>query len=371
MSIENEPVISCLAPSFLPASAVLEMTYRCNHECLFCSCPWYSPMNNYNTRRELSVNEWKIAIRQLCEMGVSSLAFTGGEPLLKKGILEIISYAANCKTIHIETVEGSLAREEKPPNLHLLSNGKIVNKDVLRFCRDYSVHLGMSLPGLSTFKSHTKKSEVYEIVHKFAETRSSGISTHVGITVTKKNVHELYETIAESLLAGADTVLLNRFMPGGRGLLYANDLMLSKDDITAMLDIAEELLRMSDRRGNIGTEIPLCLFDEKKYKHLRVGTQCSAAIDFFAVDPSGYIRVCNHSPVRIGHINEIEKAKDSDYWRRFAIKDYLPEQCFRCKAMGRCDGGCREAAHIWRGCIDSPDPLLDDSGNSDNCKLPK
>ena len=31
-----------LAPSFLPATAVLEMTYRCNHACLFCSCPWYA-----------------------------------------------------------------------------------------------------------------------------------------------------------------------------------------------------------------------------------------------------------------------------------------------------------------------------------------
>ena len=31
-----------LAPSFLPATAVLEMTYRCSHACLFCSCPWFA-----------------------------------------------------------------------------------------------------------------------------------------------------------------------------------------------------------------------------------------------------------------------------------------------------------------------------------------
>ena len=26
----------------LPSTAVLELTYRCNHECIFCSCPWYA-----------------------------------------------------------------------------------------------------------------------------------------------------------------------------------------------------------------------------------------------------------------------------------------------------------------------------------------
>lgn len=353
----NEPVTSCLAPSFLPATAVLEMTYRCNHECLFCSCPWYSPRRDYKTHRELSVKEWKDVIRKLCTMGISSFAFTGGEPLLKKGIFEIIAFAAECSAIYIETVGDSLVREEKPPEIHLLSNGKIVDDRVLQFCRDYSIHLGMSLPGLSSFKTHTQKSEVHEVTSKFSAAHALGLSTHVGITVTKKNIHELYETMAESLLAGADSVLLNRFMPGGRGLAHADELMLSCSDITVMLDTAEEVLRTADRKGNIGTELPLCLIDEDKYTHLTVGTQCSAAIDFFAIDPAGYMRVCNHSPVQICHVKEIEKAKDHPYWRQFALKDYLPSQCSGCAAMGRCDGGCREAAHIWSGQVDSLDPL--------------
>jgi radical SAM protein with 4Fe4S-binding SPASM domain len=357
----TDSVTSCLAPSFLPATAVLEMTYRCNHECLFCSCPWYSPRGDYAVKSELSIEEWKGIIRKLCTMGVSSLAFTGGEPLLKEGIEELIAFSSQCRSDHIETVDGVLVRQEKPPELHLLSNGKIMSDRILELCREYGVHLGMSLPGLTSFREHTRRSDAEPVVQWFRRAHELGISTHAGITVTRKNLHELYETIAESLLAGADSVLLNRFMPGGRGLTYAKELMLTKAELVEMLDIAEDVLNTAHRQGNLGTEVPLCLIDKSRYSHLKVGTQCSAAIDFFAIDPSGYMRVCNHSPVRICHVSEPDRARDHPYWRRFALKNYLPSACSGCADIGCCDGGCREAAHIWRGAPDGPDPLMDDN----------
>ena len=356
--VSGEPLTRCLAPSFLPATAVLEMTYLCNHACIFCSCPWFARGNGFDIRPELSIAQWKKIITKLCAMGVVSFAFTGGEPLLKKGIEELIAFSASCEVELIETVNGSLVSRKKPPDLHLLSNGKAMSEEVLALCSQYGVHLGMSLPGLTTFSTHTVKSEPHEVTHWFKMAKERGLSTHVGITVTKKNIHELYETIAESLLAGADSILLNRFLPGGRGLEYARELMLSSDEIVLMLDTAEEVLRTANRRGNVGTELPLCIIDESRYTHLKVGTQCSAALDFFAIDPSGYVRVCNHSPVRLNHMDDVEQVKDHPYWRQFVLKDYLPSACGGCRRLGRCDGGCREAAHVWNGSPEGLDPLF-------------
>lgn len=67
------------ALSLLPETAVLEMTYRCNHECLFCSCPWYA--NMIPRGRELDTAEWKALIREYAENGVTTFAFTGGDRL--------------------------------------------------------------------------------------------------------------------------------------------------------------------------------------------------------------------------------------------------------------------------------------------------
>jgi radical SAM protein with 4Fe4S-binding SPASM domain len=233
-----------------------------------------------------------------------------------------------------------------------------MRQDVLDLCKKYQVNLSMSLPGLATFAEHTAGGDPQNVLRWFRDAHAAGVTTTVGVTVTRKNIHELYETIAEALLAGADTLLMNRFLPGGRGLLHAAELTLDRAGITKMLDIGEEVLRTANRFGSVGTELPKCLVDETRYKHLTVGTRCSAALSFFVVDPSGYVRVCNHSPVRLQHVNELERVKAHPYWRRFTQKDYLPPQCSSCKELANCDGGCREAAHIVGGNVNSPDPVL-------------
>lgn len=360
--MHSETMTSRLAPSFLPATTVLEMTYRCNHACLFCSCPWFAEGNGFEVRPEMGTEEWKQTILKLCGMGVTNLAFTGGEPLLKDDLHEIIRFAAGCTTEHIETKNGSLVSRFGPPYLYLLTNGLLLNDDVLAFCRDYWVHLGMSLPGLTTLREHTRSGDPDRILHGFTQAKKFGLNTHVGITVTRKNLHELYEAMGEALLAGAESVLLNRFLPGGRGIRYAGELSLGREELLQMLETAEEVLRLANRKGSIGTELPRCLVEESRYPHIQIGTRCSAAQDFFVIDPSGYIRVCNHSPVRLEHVSEIEKVKENPYWKRFVFKKYLPPVCEGCLEINRCDGGCREAAHIVGGSLDSPDPLLMPSG---------
>ena len=353
----SEKQFSRLAPSFLPATAVLEMTYKCNHSCIFCSCPWFG--GNFKVYKEMSVAQWQKYIKMLCSMGVCNIAFTGGEPLLKKGILELIEFAANCVTEHIETENSLLVSKIAPPNLYLLSNGKAMTEDVLKICAKYSVNLSMSLPGLSTLKKHTRWGNKNNILKWFAKAKEFDVSTTVGITVTKQNIFELYETMSEALLAGADNLLLNRFMPGGRGLKHSKELMLNKEEIVRMLDTAEEVLKISSRWGSVGTEIPKCIFDTNKYTQLKVGTRCSAAMDFFVIDPSGYIRVCNHSQQRLNHISEINELKNNPYWKRFVFKDYMPSECYDCKQNRVCDAGCRETAHIVNGELNSLDPVFE------------
>ncbi|MHC4290206.1 MAG: SPASM domain-containing protein, partial [Planctomycetota bacterium] len=168
----------------------------------------------------------------------------------------------------------------------------------------------------------------------------------VGVTVTRQNIGELYETLSHAFIAGADNLLMNRFLPGGRGLAHQADLMLSREQIPEMLDIAEAVLNEANRDGHLGTELPKCTFDADRYKRLTVSSRCSAGKDFFVVDPSGYVRVCNHSTVRLAHVDHLDDLKQDPYWKRFNQKDYLPEQCGDCEQILQCDGGCREAAHI-------------------------
>jgi radical SAM protein with 4Fe4S-binding SPASM domain len=187
----------------------------------------------------------------------------------------------------------------------------------------------------------------------------AGLTVTVAICVTKRNLPELFDTISYAFLRGARQLLLNRFLPGGRGIGYPG-LCLAKEDIREMLNVAEEVCRAANIPGSVGTELPRCLV-EKEYKMIQVGTTCSGGMGFFAVDPSGYVRPCNHSPIRLGSWRHLTQALESDYWQRFKTKDFLPRMCRNCHQNLQCDGGCREAAHIAGGSLDSPDPAFSDA----------
>ena len=323
----------------LPLSVVLELTYKCNHHCIFCSCPWDAPHSKYPKGKELCLDEWKAAIDKLYQQGVQSFSISGGEALLKDCMPEIVEY------IHVE----GLKRDIDSP-IVLISNGLAMKDEYLHLFKKCNVHLSMSLPGYRTFKEHTGVDNADGVLGWFEKAKSLGMDTTVNVTVTQKNYLELFETISMGLISGASSVLLNRFLPGGRGLSYMKELMLTPEQVNGMLDTAEEVLTLSNRYGNLGTEVALCAIKQpKKYKRMEIGYQCAAAKTFFVVDPSGHIRTCNHSPHIVGHVFKEPMIEDTGYWNLFAKSECKPTICHSCKNIYKCDCGCREVANILYG----------------------
>ena len=298
--------------------------------------------------KELCIDDWKKVVDILYEKGIEMFSLSGGEILLKDGFDRLIRYIRE---------EGDKRNIHQP--IVIISNGLLMERDYLELFKELDVHLSMSLPGYETFEYHTGVDNAEGVLHWFKEAKEIGLSTTLNVTVTKKNIHELFETISLGLINGANDVLLNRFLPGGRGLTYMNELLLSSSQVNTMLDIAEEVLGYANRFGNVGTEIPLCTIKErKKYKRIHVGYQCAAARGFFVIDPSGQIRTCNHSQHIVGHIFNNPIITDTDYWNKFANSTFKPDGCFYCKWIKACDCGCREVANILKGKINATDPSI-------------
>ena len=335
---------------FIPASAVLELTYKCNHQCLFCSCPWEAKTTDapkYEKGEELRFEDWKKVLDKLHTLGVKYITISGGEALLKDYLLNLLEY------IRAETIYN---RDE---SIVLISNGLLMNETFLKAFKKYNVQLSLSLPGLKTFEQHTGVDNASGVLHWLGEAKKMGITTTVNVTVTGINYHELYETVANGLLAGADMVLLNRFLPGGRGLSYKDELSLTREQLNGMLDITEEILQLSNRTGSVGTEFPRCVINDiHKYKRLKIGSLCAAAKNFFVIDPAGWVRACNHSPRKVGHVLDEEIISGAGYWNAFTNRAYIPADCVTCKDVNYCDCGCRETASILYGSICGKDPCL-------------
>jgi radical SAM protein with 4Fe4S-binding SPASM domain len=322
-----------------PNSVVLELTYRCNHRCVFCSCPWYATNSGYPKGEEMNLEQWKQTIDKLYDMGVQMFSISGGEAILKDCMPKIVE--------HIRK-EGNKRGYNYP--IVLISNGLAMREEYLQLFKRCNVHLGMSLPGYETFQEHTGVDNADGVLAWFTRAKEIGVTTTVNVTVTKKNIHELFETISMGLISGASSLLLNRFLPGGRGLTYKDELVLTPKQVNDMLDVAEEVLSLSGRYGNLGTEVAACAIkDSDKYKRLRFGYKCGAAKNFFVIDPSGWVRTCNHSPHIVGHISHDPIIDDVDYWKLFAEDQYKPNACKKCHLIDSCDCGCREVANILYG----------------------
>ncbi len=348
--------IARTAPSVLPPQAVLEMTYRCNHKCLFCSCPWFADMIPCD--EELGTGEWCELIETYCKLGVTGFSFTGGEALLKPELLKIIDFAGQCRALYLETVDGALTEYYAPPKMNLLSNGRAMSDEVLEICAKHQMNLSLSLPGLTTFNQNTgSDTGPGNVLKWFTRAKDFGVTTTVGIAVTKLNLDELYQTIAAALLSGADTLLLNRFLPGGRGLEHP-ELELTIEEVIDIADTAEEVLSVANRYGHFGTELPRCIIDPGKYTHLKIGTGCSAARQFFVVGPNGKLRGCNHSPIELCHWREHQTLAKNPHWRSWLFHELYPKHCGGCEYLSECAGGCREAARVKSGSATAPDPVF-------------
>lgn len=70
----------------IPISVHLDVTYRCNERCIHCYL-------DHDDHGEMSTEEIKALLDQLCEAGVFFLVFSGGEVFMRRDFLEIVEYA--------------------------------------------------------------------------------------------------------------------------------------------------------------------------------------------------------------------------------------------------------------------------------------
>jgi len=114
----------------IPLRVMLELTYRCNFSCRHCYVPY-----SYRKTKELPLKKIFLILDQLKDIGCFYLGFTGGEPFMRKDILQILRYAKKCGFEIIIYSNGSLINERIAKELSQLRPNKVditipaINKD--------------------------------------------------------------------------------------------------------------------------------------------------------------------------------------------------------------------------------------------------
>jgi 12,18-didecarboxysiroheme deacetylase len=146
---------------------------RCNLRCIHC----YSQSNDQDYSGELTTEEGFALIDDLAQYGSPVLLFSGGEPLMRPDIYELIGHARS-----------------RGMRAVLSTNGTLITKEVARKLKDLDLsYVGVSLDGMpSTHDSFRgKKGAFDEAVKGLRNCKEVGIKVGLRFTINKKNVMDI------------------------------------------------------------------------------------------------------------------------------------------------------------------------------------
>jgi pyrroloquinoline quinone biosynthesis protein E len=334
-------------PIPLPTNLVLEVTSRCNHDCLHCYNAWKN-QRPYPLAAELDTAALVALIRKVQgELGLEQLTLTGGEPLLRPDLPELV-----------------LAFRELGLGLNLITNGTLLDEAALdRLTPDridvFELPLLADEPALHDRLSGAVGAHE-RVLEAIAELKLRDQLVVAVFVATELNRTRFRATAELAFALGADGLMLNRFNPGGRGAEHLELLQSDPAALQTLLDEAEALSERYDFQIACSIAMPPCLIDTGRYRRLSFGF-CAAGTEraYYTVDPSGNLRPCNHSPTILGNLQEASVAELLAGETLRGFLEARPARCAGCRLERSCQGGCKAAAEACFGSASLADPFLE------------
>ncbi|MDI6642490.1 MAG: radical SAM protein [Candidatus Hodarchaeaceae archaeon] len=353
--------------SVAPFLVVWNYTKLCNLRCEHC----YEGAGPEAMKDELTTEEAKRVIDEFEDAGVVAIAFSGGEPLLRKDIFEVAGYARN-----------------KGFFTSVATNGTVITREVARKMKDVFGYAEISLDGFE--EAHDKFRGVPGAWKRTCEgiknSVAEGIDTCVALTATRYNLHEIPKLVdfAEQEL-GVKRVIMFNYVPVGRGkdiidqdpspqerhelLKYLYTRMIDSNCKLICYSTAPQYSMVSwefaygtySASGIVSTHFT----SEGAMRALQGRTKsladflggCGAGRLYCGLEPNGDITPCVFMPIKLGNIRR-DRLRDvwhsSEVLWKLRDRDAL-EGCGACEHRYIC-GGCRARAYAYYGDVQAPDP---------------
>jgi radical SAM protein with 4Fe4S-binding SPASM domain len=332
------------------SSLIFEVTQRCNHACLHCYNVWNAggfPAGGAYPRGELDTERTLLLLgKALDETECSHVTLTGGEPLLRADLPVLLDY---------------LRRRNRQTTI--ISNGRLLDETAAADLLNRGAGL-FELPLLSHEReTHDRLSGAPgawdAVLAAMANLRIHRGRFAAAFVATRLNIDHVYETMKLAFAFGASAVMFNRFNPGGRG----------RGNLELLLPSVEQVRRALEETNSAAAEfglpiscsIPIqpCLIDTRAYPGIGF-SYCAAGgrRAYYALDPLGNLRPCNHTPTILGNLFEESFAELIDPGRIRAFTAAIPTFCAGCARRTECQGGCKAAAQVCYGALDAEEPFL-------------
>ncbi len=265
-----------------PVAFTFAVTYRCQCKCSHCSAGDHLR----NDVPELSTKEAKQLIDDSQDLGVTIMAFTGGEPLLREDIYELISHVDQNKAMPILFTNGLLLTDE---NVERLADAGLYSLFVSLDSPDLQEHDRMrGIPGLSETAIEGMKKMKSKGVFVGISSYATRTGTHMG---AYKRMHQL------AIDLRLHNLLLFDCVPTGKLLKDTSDMLTGEQ--------REEIYEYSAQVFNNRITPPISsqAWQNSIEAHL-AGIGCLAGNIQYYVSAYGDVAPCDFAPLSFGNIRK-------------------------------------------------------------------
>jgi pyrroloquinoline quinone biosynthesis protein E len=323
-----------------PLALIAELTHRCPLHCVYCS----NPLELAAANSELKTEDWQRVFGEAAQMGVLHLHLTGGEPLARRDLEELVAAASQARLY-----------------TNLITSGLGLSRERLQRLVDAGLdHIQLSFQDsqperaewIAGTKSHAHKIEVAAWI------REHRIAFTANLVVHRQNLDHLEETIAFLETLRPDRIEIAHTQYYGWALQNRSSLMPTAVQLESALRVvaaAEVRLKGLIR---IDSVIPDYFAEFPKACMGGWGRR------LILIDPSGKALPCHAAGVIPGMVfdNVQERSlqaiwNESSAFQRFRGEEWMQEPCRTCDRRAEDFGGCRCQAFLLAGDAAATDPV--------------
>src|SRR5580692_4384020 len=322
-----------------PLALIAELTHRCPLHCVYCS----NPLQLASASAELSTADWVSVLEQCGQLGMLHAHFTGGEPLARPDLPELISAARDAGLY-----------------TNLITSGIGLNQQRLQTLVDAGLdHIQISFQDsreeaanwIAGAKAHAHKIELSREIkkHKIAFT--------VNLVVHRQNLDHLEEMIAFIEQLHPERVEIAHAQYYGWALANRATLMPTHAQLEKAITIVSEAEKRLAGKIRIDSVVPDYY---AKYPKACMG---GWGRRLMLINPAGTVLPCHAAEVIPGMAFENVGEKTLEWiWRestsfcRFRGEDWMPEPCRSCDRRTEDFGGCRCQAFLLAADATVTDP---------------
>ena len=323
-----------------PLWLLAELTYRCPLHCVFC----FNPVDFAQSSQELSTEDWLRVLRQGRELGAVQCGFSGGEPLLRDDLEELVAEAHRLGYY-----------------TNLLTSGVGLTPQRAGALRTAGLdHVQLSFQDstreLNDFLSHTRTFDLKERVARLI--KDNGWPMVMNVVLHRMNIDHIDRIIEMASELGAEFLELANSQYYSWAYVNRDHLMPSREQ----LELAES--RTQAWRERLGQR--MTIFYVVPDYHEQRPKKCMNGWGnvFLTVTPDGLALPCHTARMLPGlefpNLRESSLRHawfESEAFARYRGTAWMKEPCSSCDERDKDLGGCRCQAYMLAGDAQAADPV--------------